>query len=86
MHSGLSRLRSTFDWSAAQRAFLDALRAAVENLPDGERERVYQDFETRTSSLMSLGNWRSGHSFRRTPRSCWQSRVWTTAKPGAWLP
>ena len=34
-----------FDWSAAQRAFLDALRAAVENLPDGERERVYQDFE-----------------------------------------
>ena len=33
------------DWSAAQRAFLDALRAAVENLPDGERERVYQDFE-----------------------------------------
>ena len=34
-----------FDWSAAQRVFLDALRAAVENLPDGERERVYQDFE-----------------------------------------
>jgi hypothetical protein len=33
------------DWSAAQRVFLDALRAAVENLPDGERERVYQDFE-----------------------------------------
>jgi len=35
-----------FDWSAAQRVFLDALRAAVENLPDGERERVYQDFES----------------------------------------
>jgi hypothetical protein len=34
-----------FDWSAAQRVFIDALRAAVENLPDGERERVYQDFE-----------------------------------------
>jgi hypothetical protein len=33
------------DWSAAQRAFLDALRAAIENLPDGERERVFQDFE-----------------------------------------
>jgi hypothetical protein len=34
------------DWSAAQRAFLDSLRSAVENLPDGERERVYQDFES----------------------------------------
>ena len=34
------------DWSAAQRAFLDVLRAAVENLPDGERERVFQDFES----------------------------------------
>jgi hypothetical protein len=34
------------DWSAAHRAFLDVLRAAVENLPDGERERVFQDFES----------------------------------------
>jgi hypothetical protein len=34
------------DWSAAQRAFLDVLRAVVENLPDGERERVFQDFES----------------------------------------
>ena len=34
-----------FDWSAAQRIYLEALRAEVENLPDGERERVYQDFE-----------------------------------------
>jgi len=35
-----------FDWSAGQRAFLDSLRSAVENLPERERERVYQDFES----------------------------------------
>ena len=34
-----------FDWSAAQRAFLNALRGAVENLPDKDRERAYHDFE-----------------------------------------
>jgi hypothetical protein len=38
-------LAAGFDWSAAQRVFLEVLRAAVENLADGERERVYQDFE-----------------------------------------
>jgi hypothetical protein len=34
-----------FDWSAAPRAYLEALRSEVETLPDRERERVYQDFE-----------------------------------------
>jgi len=34
-----------FDWSAAQKTYLEALRAEVENLPDGARERVCQDFE-----------------------------------------
>lgn len=34
-----------FDWSAAQKAYLEGLRVEVENLPDGARERVYQDFE-----------------------------------------
>jgi hypothetical protein len=34
------------DWSAAQRIFQDALCSAVEDLPDLERELVYQDFES----------------------------------------
>jgi hypothetical protein len=38
-------LAAEFDWSAAPRAYLERLRAEVENLPDGARERVYQDFE-----------------------------------------
>ena len=38
-------LSASFDRSVAPRAYLEALRAEVENLPDGERERVYQDFE-----------------------------------------
>jgi len=33
------------DWSAAQKTYLDGLRAEVETLPDDARERVYQDFE-----------------------------------------
>lgn len=38
-------LSADFDWSGAPRTYVDALRAEVENLPDAERERVYQDFE-----------------------------------------
>jgi hypothetical protein len=38
-------LSADFDWSAAPRAYVEALRAEVEDLPDDERERVYQDFE-----------------------------------------
>lgn len=38
-------LAEGFDWSAAPKAYLNGLRAEVENLPDGARERVYQDFE-----------------------------------------
>ena len=38
-------LSAEFDWSAAQRAYVEGLRTEVENLPDGDRERVYQDFE-----------------------------------------
>lgn len=38
-------LSADFDWSGAPRTYVDALRVEVENLPDAERERVYQDFE-----------------------------------------
>jgi hypothetical protein len=38
-------LSTDLDWSSAPRTYVDALRAEVENLPDAERERVYQDFE-----------------------------------------
>jgi hypothetical protein len=34
-----------FDWSAAPKSYLEALRAEVENFSDAARERVYQDFE-----------------------------------------
>ena len=38
-------LAASFDWSAAEDIYLKGLRAEVENLSDGARERVYQDFE-----------------------------------------
>jgi hypothetical protein len=38
-------LPAGFDWSAGQRLYLERLRVEVENLPDQQRERVYQDFE-----------------------------------------
>lgn len=38
-------LSADFDWSSAPRSYVDSLRAEVENLPDAERERIYQDFE-----------------------------------------
>ena len=38
-------LSADFDWSVALRVYVEALRAEVEDFPDGERERVYQDFE-----------------------------------------
>lgn len=34
-----------FDWSTATRTYLEGLRSEVENRPDRERERIYQDFE-----------------------------------------
>jgi hypothetical protein len=38
-------LTADFDWSAAPKAYVERLRAEVENLADNARERVYQDFE-----------------------------------------
>ena len=38
-------LSAEFDWSAPQKTYLEGLRAEVQNLHDGARERVYQDFE-----------------------------------------
>jgi hypothetical protein len=38
-------LSAGFNWAAAPKEYLEALRSEVENLPDSKRERIYQDFE-----------------------------------------
>ena len=78
-------LAASFDWSAAEDIYLKGLRAEVENLSDGARERVYQDFEHADLLAMSRDKWRSVRSLQNKQASCWQSRAWTTAKPAAWL-
>jgi hypothetical protein len=34
-----------FEWTAKPAAFLDSLKAAIDSLPERDRERVFEDFE-----------------------------------------